>query len=135
MHNAFSLPNFLAVGLGAACGAWCRWILGLLLNPLLIALPLGTLVANLVGGYLIGVAVGAFHGQLAVSPAIKLFTITGFLGGMTTFSSFSAEVTERLLAGQTATGLSLIALHLVGSLAMTWAGLYTMGAHRIWAAG
>ncbi|HEY5762039.1 MAG TPA: fluoride efflux transporter CrcB [Rhodocyclaceae bacterium] len=134
MHNAFSITNFLAVGIGAACGAWSRWGLGLLLNPLLASLPLGTLVANLVGGYLIGVAVGFFHWQVGISPAIKLFAITGFLGGLTTFSTFSAEVTERFLAGQAGTALALATLHLVGSLAMTWAGLYTVGAHRIWSA-
>lgn len=134
MHNAFSIANFLAVGLGAACGAWCRWGLGLLLNPLLLAVPLGTLVANLVGGYLIGVAVGVFHLQAALSPALKLFAITGFLGGLTTFSTFSAEVTERFLAGQAGTAIVLAMVHLVGSLALTWAGLYTVGAHRLWSA-
>jgi CrcB protein len=135
MHNALSVTNFLAVGVGAAIGAWLRWGLGLLLNPLFVALPLGTLAANLAGGYLVGVAVGAFHLQPAVPPAIKLFAITGVLGGLTTFSTFSAEVTERLLAGQLATAAALASLHLAGSLTMTWAGLYTMGAHRIWSAG
>lgn len=134
MHNALSITNFLAVGFGAALGAWFRWGLGLLLNPLLVGLPLGTLAANLLGGYFVGVAVGAFHLQAAASPALKLFVITGFLGGLTTFSTFSAEVMERLLAGQAGTALVLAGLHLAGSLLMTWAGLYTIGAHRLWSA-
>ena len=75
--------NFLAVGLGAAFGAWARWLLGLALNPLFIALPLGTLAANLLGGYLVGVAVGVFHLNTHFPLAWKLFAITGFLGGLT----------------------------------------------------
>ena len=133
MHSSLNTFSFFAVGLGAALGAWSRWGLGLLLNPLFVAVPLGTLVANLIGGYLIGVAVGIFHLQAEVSPAFKLFVITGFLGGLTTFSTFSAEVTERLLAGQFLLALGLAASHLAGSLALTWLGLFTVGAHRIWA--
>jgi CrcB protein len=125
--------SFLAVGFGAALGAWCRWGLGLLLNPMLAALPLGTLAANLIGGYLVGVAVGVFHIHVGLSPLVKLFAITGFLGGLTTFSTFSAEVTERLLAGQFALSFGLAALHLFGSLSLTWLGLYSVGAHRLWA--
>lgn len=124
--------SFLAIGAGAALGAWSRWGLGLLLNPLLAAMPLGTLVANLIGGYLIGIAVGVFHLHAGLPQALKLFVITGFLGGLTTFSTFSAEVVERLLAGQLATGLSVAALHLGGSLLLTALGLYTVGAHRLW---
>lgn len=124
--------SFLAVGTGAALGAWSRWGLGLLLNPLLAAMPLGTLAANLIGGYLVGVAVGVFHLHSGLPVALKLFLITGFLGGLTTFSSFSAEVVERLLAGQLATGLMIAFLHLSGSLLLTALGLYTVGAHRIW---
>ena len=124
--------SFLAVGAGAALGAWCRWGLGLLLNPLLAAMPLGTLAANLIGGYLVGVAVGVFHLNSSLPIALKLFLITGFLGGLTTFSSFSAEVVERLLAGQWLAGLSVALVHLVGSLLLTALGLYTVGAHRFW---
>lgn len=122
--------GFMAVGIGAALGAWTRWGLGLLLNPLLPALPLGTLAANLIGGYLIGVAVGLFHLHAGLPLAIKLFAITGFLGGLTTFSTFSAEVVERLLAGQWLTGFALAASHLIGSLLLTALGIYTVGAHR-----
>ncbi|MCK6390128.1 MAG: fluoride efflux transporter CrcB [Azonexus sp.] len=124
--------GFLAVGCGAAFGAWARWLLGLSLNPLFVALPLGTLAANLVGGYLIGVAVGVFHLNSGLPLALKLFVITGFLGGLTTFSTFSAEVVERLLSGQLALAMGVAALHLVGSLTATYLGLLTVGATRIW---
>lgn len=124
--------GFVAVGCGAALGAWVRWLLGLALNPLFIALPLGTLAANLIGGYLVGVAVGLFHINAQWPLALKLFAITGFLGGLTTFSTFSAEVVERLLAGQLPLALAVAGLHLAGSLTATWLGLATVGATRIW---
>lgn len=132
LHNLTPL-NFLAVGLGAAFGAWVRWLLGLALNPLFIALPLGTLAANVLGGYLVGLAVGMFHINSHFPLAWKLFAITGFLGGLTTFSTFSAEVVERLLAGQPGWAIGLATLHLAGSLTATWLGLLTVGAARIWA--
>ncbi|MDE2441344.1 MAG: fluoride efflux transporter CrcB [Betaproteobacteria bacterium] len=125
--------NFVAVAFGAVLGAWMRWLLGLALNPLFIALPLGTLAANLLGGYLVGVAVGIFHLNTHFPLAWKLFAITGFLGGLTTFSTFSAEVVERLIAGQPVWAVGLAAMHLVGSLTATWLGLLTVGATRIWA--
>ena len=132
LHNLTPL-NFLAVGLGAAFGAWVRWLLGLALNPLFIAMPLGTLAANVLGGYLVGLAVGMFHINSHFPLAWKLFAITGFLGGLTTFSTFSAEVVERLLAGQPGWAIGLATLHLAGSLTATWLGLLTVGAARIWA--
>jgi CrcB protein len=132
LHN-FTFLNFLAVGAGAALGAWVRWLLGIALNPLLIALPLGTLAANLIGGYLVGVAVGLFHLNTHYPLAWKLFAITGFLGGLTTFSTFSAEVVERLLAGQPAWAIGLASVHLAGSLTATYLGLLTVGATKIWA--
>ncbi|HXE40617.1 MAG TPA: fluoride efflux transporter CrcB [Azonexus sp.] len=131
LHNLTSL-NFLAVGIGAALGAWLGWLLGIALNPLLIALPLGTLAANLLGGYLVGVAVGLFHINTHYPLAWKLFAITGFLGGLTTFSTFSAEVVERLLAGQPAWAIGLASVHLAGSLTATYLGLLSVGATRIW---
>ncbi len=130
-HHLSAL-NFAAVGIGAAFGAWVRWLLGLALNPLFVALPLGTLAANLLGGYLVGVAVGVFHLNTHFPLAWKLFAITGFLGGLTTFSTFSAEVVERLLAGQPALAIGLASIHLAGSLTATWLGLLTVGATKIW---
>lgn len=132
LHNLSAL-NFLAVGLGAAFGAWSRWLLGVALNPLFLALPLGTLAANLIGGYLVGVAVGVFHMNTHFPMAWKLFAITGFLGGLTTFSTFSAEVVERMLAGQLPLALGLASVHLLGSLTATYLGLLTVGATKIWA--
>ena len=126
--NAFS---FLAVGLGAMLGAWSRWLLGLALNPLFVMLPLGTLAANLIGGYLVGIAVGVFHINSGLPPALKLLVITGFLGGLTTFSTFSAEVVERLLAHQLGWAMALAGTHLAGSLLMTYLGLITVGADKI----
>lgn len=123
--------GFVAVGLGASLGAWARWLLGLTLNPLFVMLPLGTLAANLVGGYLVGVAVGVFHINSGLSPALKLLVITGFLGGLTTFSTFSAEVVERLLAHQVGWALALACTHLAGSLLMTYLGLLTVGADKL----
>jgi CrcB protein len=99
LHNLTAL-NFLAVGAGAAFGAWTRWLLGMALNPLFFALPLGTLAANVIGGYLVGVAVGCFTSTRIFRWPGSCLPITGFLGGLTTFSTFSAEVVERLLAGQ-----------------------------------
>lgn len=126
-----NLLTFFSIGIGAALGAWLRWLLGIMLNPLLLAMPLGTLAANLIGGYLIGVALGVFQQFTHLSPELKLFIVTGFLGGLTTFSSFSGEVMERFLAQQYAWACAAIGLHLIGSLLMTWLGLLTVGAHRI----
>jgi CrcB protein len=117
--------SFLAIGVGAALGAWLRWGLGLLLNPAMPELPLGTLTANLVGGYLIGLAVAFFMQQPGVSPEWRLFIITGFLGGLTTFSTFSAETVTLLLRGQYVWGMGIIAAHLGGSLVMTVLGIQT----------
>jgi CrcB protein len=116
---------FIAIGLGAAIGAWLRWGLGLWLNPALPELPPGTLTANLVGGYLIGLAVAFFMQHPGLSPEWRLFIITGFLGGLTTFSTFSAETVTLLLRGQYAWGTAIIATHLGGSLLMTILGLQT----------
>jgi len=129
---ALSISNFAAVALGGAVGASLRWLLGMTLNPLLTPLPLGTLGVNILGGYLVGVAVGVFHMHAEVTPAMKLFVVTGVLGGLTTFSSFTAEVVERLLAGHLVWAFLLISLHLGGALLATWLGLYSVGATRLW---
>lgn len=123
-----SLAAFVAVGLGAALGAWVRWLLSLALNPVVPSLPLGTLVANLVGGYLIGAAVEVLGVRAGLPPELRLFVITGFLGGLTTFSTFSAEATSLLLHGQWLWTAALLSAHVVGSIAMTFAGMATMRA-------
>jgi CrcB protein len=117
--------SFFAIGIGAALGAWLRWGLGLVLNPVLPELPLGTLAANLVGGYLVGVAVAFFVQQPGLTPEWRLFAVTGFLGGLTTFSTFSAETMTLLLRGQYAWGAGIIAAHLGGSLLATLFGILT----------
>ena len=120
-----SLGSFLAVGGGAALGAWARWGLGVALNPLFPTIPLGTLAANLIGGYLVGFAVALFHHHAGLSPELKLFLITGFLGGLTTFSTFSAEVVALIERAQYAWALAAAGGHLVGSLVMTALGIAT----------
>lgn len=118
----------IAVGAGAALGAWLRWWLGALLNPLLPALPLGTLAANIVGGYLVGVAVELFVHHGGVPAELRLFIITGFLGGLTTFSTFSAEAVTLLARAQYGWALAHILGHLAGSLVMTVLGMLTVRA-------
>ena len=118
--------GFLAVGLGAAFGAWLRWWLGFMLNPVFPTVPLGTLAANLLGGYLIGVAIAFFGQHPGLSPEARLFAITGFLGGLTTFSTFSAEVVTLLARAQYLWAFATAAVHLFGSLAMTALGLFTV---------
>jgi CrcB protein len=121
-----TLYGFLAVGAGATLGAWLRWLLGIGLNPLLSNILLGTLMANLVGGYLIGIAVEYFLHHDSVPPEFRLFVIVGFLGGLTTFSSFSAEAVELLMDRELGSTFILVASHLLGSLAMTYLGIATV---------
>jgi CrcB protein len=119
----------IPICLGACAGALARWQLGLWLNPSVLpgtALPLGTLAANLIGGYLVGVAVALFQAMPELDPAWRLALITGFLGALTTFSSFSAEVVAMLGQGRYALALGTTALHLLGSLLLTIAGLRTV---------
>jgi len=113
----------LSVFAGAGFGALLRWFLGLRLNPLFPTLPLGTLAANLLGGLLIGLAVAWFHRHPGLAPELRLLVITGFLGGLTTFSTFSAEVVDLLLRGQYLWGLVTATFHLAGSLAFTFVGI------------
>ncbi len=120
--------SFLAVGVGAALGAWLRWGLGALLNAFVPALPLGTLAANLLGGYLVGVAVAVFAQHPGLGPEARLLLITGFLGGLTTFSTFSAEAVHLLTRGEYAWAATHILTHLGGSLLMTLLGLLTVKA-------
>ncbi len=118
--------GFAAVGVGAAIGAWLRWWLGVAMNPLLPALPLGTLAANLVGGYLMGIALGVLAHLPSISPEVRLLVTTGFLGGLTTFSSFSAEAVTLLSRQQYGWAAAHVAAHVVGSLAMTALGILTV---------
>jgi CrcB protein len=113
----------LAISLGSALGAVLRWSLGTRLNSLFPDIPPGTLVANLIGGYIVGVAIGYFAQAPDISPEWRLFIITGFCGGLTTFSTFSAEVVTLLQAGRLSWAMGAIAVHVSGSLLMTLAGL------------
>jgi CrcB protein len=117
--------SWVAVAVGAALGAWLRWGLTLFLAQLHAHIQLGTLVANLVGGYLIGLALGFFDTAPALSPVWRLFVITGFLGGLTTFSSFSAEAMVLLQRGHYSWALAHTAVHLLGSIGCCVAGYAT----------
>ena len=114
--------SWLAVGLGAACGAWLRWGFSTWLNAYHEALPYGTLIANLVGGYLIGIAVAFFEHYPALPIEWRLLVVTGFLGGLTTFSTFSAESMILLQRGAFGWALGHAGLHLLGALALCFAG-------------
>src|SRR5579864_1998340 len=110
--------NFIAVCSGAALGAWLRWGLGIALNPLFPTVPMGTLTANLLGGFIIGVTMSVDE-PLGFPPALRLLITTGFLGGLTTFSTFSAEIVTLALRAQYAWAAGAAALHLAGSLGLT----------------
>jgi CrcB protein len=117
---------FLTVGVGAVIGAWLRWWLAALLNPLVPNLPLGTLAVNLVGGYLMGIALGYFEHFQALAPETRLMITTGFLGSLTTFSAFSAETTTLLLRHEYGWATAIIGSHVAGSLVMTVLGIGTV---------
>jgi CrcB protein len=121
--------NVIAISLGASLGALLRWQTGLWLNTTHtsgLALPWGTLAVNWLGGYLVGMAVVFFQQQTQLDPAWRLAAITGFLGGLTTFSTFSAEVVAYLLQGRLGVAAASASLHLFGSLLLTVAGMKTM---------
>ena len=113
----------IAVFIGAGLGALLRWALGTRLNHLLPNLPLGTLAANLLGGLLIGVVLAWLGRHPGLPPELRLFLVTGFLGGLTTFSTFSAEVVSLLARGDYLWGLGTAAAHLLGSLTLTALGM------------
>lgn len=121
-----TFTGLLAVGGGAALGAWLRWGLGALLNPVFPTLPLGTLAANLLGGYLMGVALAALSHFEVLPAEARLLVTTGFLGGLTTFSIFSAEAATLLAREQTGWAAAHVLGHVAGSLLMTFAGIGTM---------
>ena len=114
-----------AVALGAVLGAWMRWALSYWLNPRIEHLPLGTLTSNLIGGYLIGLAIAAFAAHPSVPPFWRLVIVTGFLGGLTTFSTFSAESVVLMQGAQWASAAVHAVAHLGGSLLATVAGIAT----------
>ena len=117
----------IAVAGGAALGALSRWGLSTYFNPLFPTVPLGTLLANLVGGYLIGIAVAVFTSHTGLPAELRLFVITGFLGGLTTFSTFSAEVVSLIGGGQFGWALAAVGAHLLGSLLLTILGMVSAG--------
>lgn len=118
-----NLLGFVAVGAGAAVGAWLRWWLGILLNPVFPTLPLGTLGANLLGGFLMGLAMGFLSHFESLAPEVRLLVTTGFLGGLTTFSTFSAETVTLILREQLGWTAVIILAHVAGSVLMTLAGI------------
>jgi CrcB protein len=120
------LKSIVAICVGASLGALLRWWLGLVLNGLFPTIPPGTLAANLVGGYLVGLAIAFFATYTAIAPEWRLLVITGFCGGLTTFSTFSAELVGLLQQGRAAWALAAAAAHLAGSVLMTFAGIATM---------
>jgi len=117
------LTSIAAISVGASLGALLRWVLGMKLNAVLPAIPLGTLAANLVGGYVIGLCVAYFATRPDLPPQVRLFLITGFCGGLTTFSTFSAEVVDLLQKGDLTAGSMAIVAHVAGSLSMTLLGM------------
>ena len=117
--------SFLAIFFGAGFGALLRAGFNLMTASTVSVIPLGTLLANMVGGYLVGIAVAFFGSNPNLSPEWKLFVITGFLGGLTTFSSFSAEVVGLMQRGEVTWALGTALLNLVGSLALTFLGILT----------
>lgn len=117
--------SILAISIGAALGALLRWWLGMRLNHLLPGLPPGTLAANLLGGYVIGLSVSWLGAHPELPPEVRLALVTGFLGGLTTFSTYSAEVVGLLSEGRVAWGLACAVTHLAGSFALTAAGMAT----------
>lgn len=124
------LNSILAISIGASFGAVLRWVLGTSLNALFPGIPPGTLIANLAGGYLIGVALAFFANHAELAPEWRLLVITGFLGSLTTFSTFSAEVTALILQDRWLWAGAAVSSHVIGSLLMMLLGLATVAAFR-----
>ena len=125
------MPSILAICVGASLGALARWQLSVLLLPTTMTIPgtiipLGTLAANLIGGYLVGVCVAVFQALPQLDPVWRLLLITGFLGGLTTFSSFSAEVVLMLMQQRFVLAIGTVCVHLLGSLLLTVVGIKTV---------
>ncbi|HEY8048408.1 MAG TPA: fluoride efflux transporter CrcB [Ramlibacter sp.] len=124
------LGSIVSISAGAAIGALLRWVLAVRFNPTHPLLPVGTLLANLIGGYLIGVAIAFFTNRPDMPPEVRLFVITGFLGGLTTFSTFSAEVVTELQNGHVLPALTIALVHTLGSFACTALGIGTVALLR-----
>ncbi|MCL4772765.1 MAG: fluoride efflux transporter CrcB [Burkholderiaceae bacterium] len=122
------LASILAISAGASAGALTRWLLGVSLNAMFPTIPPGTLLANLIGGYLVGVAMAVFAAHPGLAPEWRLLVFTGFLGGLTTFSTFSAEVTTLIQQGRLLWATAAVGSHVVGSLVFTVLGLATVRA-------
>jgi CrcB protein len=118
--------SFVGIGIGATLGAWLRWVLGLWLNPLLPSLPLGTLAANLSGGYLRGIAIAWLLPHPSLPVELRLALVTGFLGALTTFSAFSAEAMALIGRGAWLWLLGHLGAHVIGTLGMTGLGIASM---------
>ena len=118
--------SIIAIALGATPGALLRWHLGNRLNDLFPSIPPGTLVANLIGAYIIGVAIAFFATAPAIPPEWRLMIVTGFCGALTTFSTFSVEISDLLQKGQLALAASAVVVHVVGSVLLTLAGFATV---------
>jgi CrcB protein len=130
MSSMLTLSHFLAVGIGATFGAWLRWLFGLWLNRHADAMPWGTISANLLGGYLVGLVIGVLSAHPEWPPFWRLLLITGFMGGLTTFSTFSAETISFLEKGAYGMALGYAGLSLLGSLVLTALGLLSAQALR-----
>ena len=126
MQGTGFFTSIALVSGGAAAGAVLRWLLGLGLNALFPAIPPGTLAANLIGGYLMGILIAVLAVPSAWGPELRLLLVTGFLGGLTTFSSFSGEIARLVQAGRIGMAGLGIGLHVVGSVALTLAGMATV---------
>jgi CrcB protein len=124
------LISICVISLGAALGAVLRWYLATRFNAMFPQLPPGTLAANILGGYLIGIAMALLLAVPALSPLWRLLIVTGFLGGLTTFSTFSAEVVTALLGGRNLWALATVGAHVVGSVVMTLFGVATVRVFR-----
>jgi CrcB protein len=122
--------SVIAISFGAALGALLRWVLGAKLNSLFPTVPPGTLAANLIGGYIIGVGIAFFAWFPTITPEWRLLVITGFCGGLTTFSTFSAEIVTLLRGDQIGWALGTVAVHVIGSVLMTFAGIGTVALAR-----
>ena len=114
--------SLISIALGSILGAWLRWLIGLKLNPIFPAIPLGTVTVNFIGGFIIGFAISYFS-QSALSPNYKLFVITGFCGALTTFSTFSAEIIALLQQGKLSYAVAAIVILVIGSLVFTLIGM------------